>query len=93
MIIGFAVETYKADWENGKGGSGEGGRGMARFTLFTHSRKGEGSVQLALDDHGDDDVNYGVHCVVNMSHPSQYPAVFTPNFAIFHFPLFYCYPS
>ena len=84
MIIGFAVETYKADWENGKGG-----RGMARFTLFTHSRKGEGSVQLALDDHGDDDVN----CVVNMSHPSQYPAVFTPNFAIFDFPLFYCYLS
>ena len=60
---------------------------MARFTLFTHSRKGEGSVQLALDDHGDDDVNYGVHCVVNMSHPSQYPAVFTPNFAILDFPL------
>ena len=88
MIIGFAVETYKADWENGKGGSGEG-RSMARFTLFTHSRKGEGSVQLALDDHGDDDVN----CVVNMSHPSQYPAVFTPNFAIFHFPFFYCYLS
>ena len=58
---------------------------MARFTLFTHSQKGEGSVQLALDDHGDDDVNYGV----NMSHPSQYPAVFTPNFAIFHFPFYF----
>ena len=62
---------------------------MARFTLFTHSRKGEGSVQLALDDHGDDDVNYVVHCVVNMSHPSQYPAVFRPNFAILDFPFYF----
>ena len=39
IIIGDAVENYIADWV---GGGGRGTGDMARFTLFTHSRKGGG---------------------------------------------------
>ena len=41
MIIGFAVETYKADWENGKGGRGEGGKGHGSiYSIYTFSERG-----------------------------------------------------